>query len=143
MNCSPFFVVFYDYEKGLVSYTSFILIFENKEVNMPRKRVERNISYDEERNRFYVTLQFGKDNNGRQLKQQKCCRTLKEAKHVLLVHEAARVSGPVIPASNDTLEEWMEYWLENIVRPNREETTYYAYRQIWKNHLILITDKTL
>lgn len=29
----------------------------------------------------------------------------------------------------------MEYWLANIVRPNREETTYYSYSQMWKNHL--------
>lgn len=102
---------------------------------MSRKAVERNISYDEDRKRYYVTLQYGKGDDGKPIKQYKCAKTLSEARRLLRTHEVARDKGIMTPSSNETLEEWMEYWLANVVRPNREETTYYCYQQMWKNHL--------
>lgn len=39
------------------------------------------------------------------------------------------------PTSSETLDEWMEYWLTNIVRPSREATTWYCYNQMWRNHI--------
>ena len=33
------------------------------------------------------------------------------------------------------LAHWLEYWMESIVRPNRAETTVYAYQKIIDNHL--------
>ena len=35
-----------------------------------------------------------------------------------------------------TLGEWLEDWLEHIVRPNREDTTYYGYKGIVRNHVV-------
>ena len=35
-----------------------------------------------------------------------------------------------------TLGEWLEDWLERVIRPNREETTYYGYKCIVRNHVI-------
>ena len=102
---------------------------------MPRKRVERNISYDEERKRYYVTLQYGVDSSGKQIKQQRSFRTLKEARQALRSHETARDRGPVSPMSDKTLGDWMTYWLDNIVLPNREATTFYSYSQMWSNHI--------
>ena len=34
-----------------------------------------------------------------------------------------------------TLSEWLEYWMDTIVRPNRAETTVYSYQKIIDNHL--------
>ena len=36
----------------------------------------------------------------------------------------------------DTLEDWLNYWLENIVRLNREKTTYAGYKVIVDKHII-------
>ena len=35
-----------------------------------------------------------------------------------------------------TLGEWLEDWLEYVIRPNREDTTYYGYQSIARNHVI-------
>ena len=35
-----------------------------------------------------------------------------------------------------TLGEWLEDWLEYVIRPNREDTTYYGYQSIVRNHAI-------
>lgn len=102
---------------------------------MSRKKIERNIAFDEDRKRFYITLQYGKGDDGKQIKQYQTAKTITEARRVLRAHEAARDKGAVIFTSNETLAEWMDYWLENIVRPNREETTFYCYTQMWRNHL--------
>lgn len=102
---------------------------------MARKKVERNISYDDAREVYYVTLNYGKEVTGKQQKQYRTAKNLTEARRILRAHESARDKGTVTPISSETLEEWMEYWLANIVRPNREETTFYCYSQIWRNHL--------
>ena len=102
---------------------------------MARRAVERNIAYDDERRKYYVTLQYGRGDNDKPIKQYKCVKNLTEARRVLRAHEAARDIGNVTPTSSETLNDWMEYWLLNIVRPNREETTYYCYSQMWKNHI--------
>ena len=34
------------------------------------------------------------------------------------------------------LAHWLEYWMESIVRPNRAETTVYAYQKIIDNHIL-------
>lgn len=35
-----------------------------------------------------------------------------------------------------TVSEWLKYWLEDIIRPNREDTAYYCYSIIIKNHIL-------
>lgn len=37
--------------------------------------------------------------------------------------------------SKVTLGEWLEDWLEHVIRPNREDTTYYGYKGIIRNHM--------
>lgn len=101
---------------------------------MARRKVERNIFFDDVRKVYYVTLNYGKE-AGKQQKQYQTTKSLVEARRVLRAHEAARDKGAVTFTSNETLEDWMEYWLANIVRPHREETTYYCYSQMWRNHL--------
>ena len=34
-----------------------------------------------------------------------------------------------------TLDQWLEYWMEQVILPNRAETTVYGYRKIIENHL--------
>jgi len=58
---------------------------------MARKKVERNISYDDERKKYYVNLDFGIDENGKQIKKTKTFNKLTEARNELKEHEAIRL----------------------------------------------------
>ncbi len=103
---------------------------------MARKRVERNISYDEERKSFYVYLDFGTDDEGRRIKQYKTCPSLAQARRILTNHEVERANDNWVAPSITTLAEWLTYWLDEVVRPNRAATTVYCYEKIIDNHII-------
>lgn len=103
---------------------------------MARKRRERNISYDEDRGMFYVTLNFGLDpETGKQVKKTKTFRTLSQARAALRKHEAARDAGQVVMPKDLSLHRWLDIWMKNVVELNRAATTVYAYEQMIKNHI--------
>ena len=61
---------------------------------MSRRRVERNIAYDDVRKRYYVTLEYGKNpENGKQIRQIRTFSKITEARAALRKHEAARDMG--------------------------------------------------
>ncbi|MCI8421978.1 MAG: site-specific integrase [Lawsonibacter sp.] len=102
---------------------------------MSRKVVERNISYDDVRNVYYVNMDLGVDENGKRIKQYRTFRTLPAARAGLRNFLAQREEERQAPHHQLTLSEWLEYWMDTIVRPNRAETTVYAYQKIIDNHL--------
>ena len=57
-------------------------------------------------------------------------------KTVLTDQEPVLELMPVRGAGEITLGEWLEDWLEYVIRPNREDTTYYGYQSIVRNHAI-------
>lgn len=103
---------------------------------MARKKVERNISYDDERKKYYVNLDFGIDENGKQIKKTKTFNKLTEARNELKEHEGNKVKGMLTVPQKITVSEWLKYWLEEIVKPNKEQGTYYFYNNIINNHVI-------
>jgi len=104
---------------------------------MARKKVERNISYDNLRKKYYVNLDFGIDpETGRQAKQTKTFAKLTEARAALRHHETERDKGQTVIPKELTLGQWLDDWLQNIVTPNREATTVYGYQKIIHIHLI-------
>lgn len=103
---------------------------------MARVNVEQNIAYDDQRKAYYVTMDFGKDETGKRNKQTKSFKKLSEARKALKEFEANKTRGELIMPKKITLEEWLNYWLEEIVKIKSAETTYYAYGQIIKNHLV-------
>jgi hypothetical protein len=48
--------------------------------------------------------------------------------------ESDKLKDKIVKPKNDTLEDWLNYWLENIVKPNNELTTYCGYKAIL-NHI--------
>jgi len=114
--------------------TSCLFYFGKEKVSVSRKKVERNIAYDDARKVYYVTLNYGKE-AGRQQKSYQTAKSINEARRVLRAHEVARDKGAVTAPTDEKLEQWIEFWLETIVRPGREATTYYAYRRMWENHI--------
>lgn len=103
---------------------------------MARKAVERNISYDERRDKYYVHLDYGKDNTGQ---RKRCYRTfpnLSQARKALLAFQVERSSNREVTPRATTLADWLEYWMNEIVIPNRADTTAYGYNKIIRNHLV-------
>ena len=105
---------------------------------MARKAVERNIAYDDQRKLYYVSMELGRDESGKRLKRYRTFHTLAAARNGLRAfHAGAEREQAEKPASAKELDlsHWLEYWMNSIVRPNRAETTVYAYQKIIDNHI--------
>lgn len=103
---------------------------------MGRKRIERNIYYDDERESYYVVFNFGKDPvTGKQIKPYKTFDKLKEARAALRQHEAARDMGQVVIPKELTLHQWLDTWMQDIVELKCADTTVYGYQQMIRNHI--------
>lgn len=102
---------------------------------MARIKVERNISFDEKRRRYYVHLDYGKDGDGDRKHCYKTFARLKDARKALRDFEKDLATGSIVLPQNITLGQWLEYWLREIITPNREAATVYGYRNIVENHI--------
>ena len=98
--------------------------------------MERNISYDDARQRYYVNFDFGLDpETGKQVKKTRTYEKLTQARAALRKHEAARDAGQVVIPKELTVGQWLETWMTNVVKLSRETTTVYAYEKMTKNHI--------
>lgn len=102
---------------------------------MARKTVERNISYDDARKLYYVSMDLGRDEGGKRVKQYRTYPNLTAARAGLRDFLSRREQELQSPHHQMLLSQWLEYWMDTIVRPNRAETTVYAYQKIIDNHL--------
>lgn len=107
---------------------------------MARKAVERNIAYDDQRKLYYVSMELGRDENGKRIKQYRTFPTLAAARNGLRdfhagIEREREQAQKLAPAQELDLSHWLEYWMDSIVRPNRAETTVYAYQKIIDNHI--------
>lgn len=101
---------------------------------MARKKTDiKNVSYDDIKKLYYVTLYYGIDENNKPIKKTTTCKTKTEAKNLLKEFEADKLREEVVRPRNDTLSDWLNYWLENVVKPINESTTYCGYRAIIKH----------
>lgn len=103
---------------------------------MARKRIEKNLAFDEEKGRYYVYFDYGSDSSGRRVRGSQTFRELETAREALCQFELRRLQHRLRAPVRMTVGDWLDYWLEEIVRPNREETTYYCYRGMVWNHII-------
>lgn len=102
-----------------------------------RKKIERNIAYDDIKEKYYVTLEFGIDPlTGKRIRKRKTYDTITAARKALRKHEAERDAGRAEIPRDITLEEWLNEWMESIVTLSRAETTIYAYNQMIRNHIV-------
>ncbi len=103
---------------------------------MARKKTDiKNISFDDERNKYYITLNYGYNERGVQIKKTKTASSKSEAKRILKEFEADKVRGELTLPRTDTLSEFLDYWMETVVKINREKTTYAGYRFIVDKHI--------
>ena len=103
---------------------------------MARKVIERNISYDDIRGKYYVTLHHGVK-KGKQIKTTETFTKKRDAKRRLIEFESERDKGEAVMPNSYTLSEWLDYWLENIVLTSCAKTTYTGYKYIVYNHIII------
>lgn len=101
---------------------------------MARKCVEQNIAYDDLRGRYYVTMDYGRDEDGRRQRRTVTFPNLAAARRALRNFESQRLSQSVVPPSRITVGEWLDQWLSDFITPNRAETTIYGYRKMIENH---------
>ncbi len=109
---------------------------------MARKTVERCISFDDVRGLYYVSMDLGRDGGGKRVKQYRTYHTLSAARAGLREFLSHREQARRATRDPVTLSQWLEYWMETIVLPNRAETTSYAYQKIIDNHLDPILGST-
>ena len=102
---------------------------------MSRKQYERGISYDDQRNVYYLYMDLGRDEDGRRLRQYRTFPTLTAARKARNEFLAKKAQAEAIIPVDMTLDQWLDVWMEEIIIPNRAETTVYGYRKIIVNHL--------
>ena len=103
---------------------------------MARKALknEKNISYDEQKKRYYVCFDYGKDESGKRRKQYKTYETKEEAIKARNRFQNDRINGTLIQPSKMTVQDYLTQYIENM-KPSSEKTTIYGYEQILKNHI--------
>ena len=102
---------------------------------MARKTVEHNIAFDDVKNRFYVTFHYGVDAAGNRIKRTQCFPTLEQARLVRDKFIRAKSLRENSLPTGVTVGRWLDYWLDNVIRPHRAVTTTYGYQKIIDNHL--------
>ena len=93
---------------------------------MPRKTIRKNLSYDSDRRLYNVS--FHRDG------RRRTC-TYNSWPEALAALEEQETSVPKL-APSYTLEQWINYWLEEVVARDRAESTLYSYRNIARCHVI-------
>jgi integrase len=101
---------------------------------MARKKVEKNISYDDGKQLYYVNKDYGKDDSGKRQKSTSTYKTLAEAKKALKEFEADKTKGLLVTPKKAIVKEWLSSWMSDIIEPNKENTTIYSYKNII-NHI--------
>ena len=106
-------------------------MFETGGMVIARTKVERNISYDNERKKYYVNLEFGRDpETGKQIKKTKTFRKITEARAALRKHETEQDQGRTVIPVQITVSQWLNDWLETVIKPNKAATTVYAWARL-------------
>ena len=82
-----------------------------------------------------MTLYYGIDSEGKVIKKTETFKKKKEAQNRLKEFEGDKLRDDVVRPREETLGEWIDYWMENVVKVNREKTTYAGYKFIVEKHV--------
>ena len=93
---------------------------------MSRTKIEKNIAWDDVRNVYYVTLNFGKDANGKYNKKCVTCTSKKEARQRLREHNAKMEAGTAVHPVKDTLADYTRDFID-YKATSLEKSTIYGY----------------
>lgn len=102
---------------------------------MGREKIQKNIAYDTERKLYYVTFVYGADSNGKTIRKRKTFDKKIDAVAALKEFELNKLKGDVVLPKEITVQQFIEYWLNDIKSINCEETTIYGYKNIINKHI--------
>lgn len=102
---------------------------------MARKAIRKNLAYDDQKQLYYVCFNYGTDAEGHRDRRMRTFTDLAEAELALEQFQSGKVGRLPCDSSRLRLSEWLEYWLEEVIAPNRAYTTYYCYRSMIKKHI--------
>jgi len=101
---------------------------------MGRNKVVKNISKDEERDLYYVCLNWGKGADGKYVKTYVTATNKARAKEILKKHEADRAAGKTVLPTKLSLSAATEQYIA-YKKLHLAETTIYGYQNILNNHI--------
>lgn len=107
-----------------------------KEKKPNRKRIDKNLYYDSIRKLYYVKLYYRTSEQGKQVVKWQTYKTKSEAIKALKLFEINKADNNVIEPHSITIEQFLEHWMNSIVKMKCEETTIYGYENIINNHII-------
>ena len=101
---------------------------------MARTKIEKNIAWDDVRECYYVTLNYGKGADGKYKKKVTTCSSKKEARAILKEHNRKMEAGLAVPPVKNSFSDYTKDYIE-FKSASLEKTTIYGYTNIWKNHI--------
>lgn len=100
-----------------------------------RKTLKRNLSYDDRNHLYYVSLYYDGE-NGRRVRRTRTYPTMEQAEQVIAEYRRAQLLGGRSAPSDVFVEDWLRYWMDELIKPNCEETTCHGYENILNTHMI-------
>ena len=97
---------------------------------MSRIKYERGISYDTERHVYYLYMDLGKDEDGQRIRKYGTHPTLSAARKARDTFLIKKAQSQHLRPVKMTLDDWLETWMQEVVIPNRAETTVYGYQKM-------------
>ena len=95
-----------------------------------RKTLKRNLSYDDRNRLYYVSLYYdGED--GRRVRRTRTYPTMEQADQVIAEYRRAQLFGGMSTPKDVFVEDWLRYWMDELIKPNCEETTCHGYENIF------------
>ena len=100
-----------------------------------RKTLKRNLSYDDRNHLYYVSLYYDGE-NGKRVRRTRTYPTMEQAEQVIAEYRRAQLLGGMSTPKDVFVEDWLRYWMDELIKPNCEETTCHGYENILNTHMI-------
>ncbi len=85
--------------------------------------------------KYRVCFDFGKSNQGKRVRKYQIFDSKKEAEQAFNKHKVKMDEGIFVLPKNITFSEWLDYWLEHVIKQRVEGTTLYGYQGIIDRYL--------
>ncbi len=100
-----------------------------------RKTLKRNLAYDDRNHLYYVSLYYDGE-NGRRVRRTRTYQTMEQAEQVIADYRRAQLLGGKSAPRDVSMEDWLRYWMREIITPNCAETTRHGYENILYTHMV-------
>ena len=100
-----------------------------------RKTLKRNLSYDDRNHLSCVSL-YCDGEDGRRVRRTRTYPMMEQAEQVIAEYCRAQLLGGMSAPGDVFMEDWLRYWMDELIKPNCEETTCHGYENILNTHMI-------